>query len=239
MSTPGSYDWDALESRVSGRDADAGSLKAVSPLATLPEYRRVWFLSLIRQGRAADAEGRTALAAHCGARVEKELTALSVAATTAVANVPAPATTQPATRATPLADLAARQGTASRARLQDLLARHAGRLSPAERAAFQSALETATEGSDKSHSSVAELRRRLVDRLLRASRYRRQAARLATWKPSPPDAAPTGPYNDRRALEEALHRAAVHNPEWAAEFFDIYAGMRAVRKLYGELLPGR
>jgi hypothetical protein len=34
---------------------------------------------------------------------------------------------------------------------------------------------------------------------------------------------------------------AVHNPqgaEWAAEFFDIYAGMRAVRKLYGELLPG-
>jgi hypothetical protein len=210
-------------------------------MAALPEYRRVWFLSLIRQGRAADAVGRAALAAHCGARVEKELAALSAAATAAASNVPAPATTHPAPRAAPLADLAARQGTASRARLQDLLSRHAGRLSPAERAAFQSALETATDasGSDKNHASIAELRRRLVDRLLRASRYRRQAARLATWKPAPPDATPTGPYNDRRALEEALHRATVHNPEWAAEFFDIYAGMRAVRKIYGELLPGK
>ena len=213
--------WDALEARV-GDGA-----------AALPSYRRVWFLSLIRQGREAEAAGRAALAAHCRERVARELAAID----RAPAGPGAPedrADARTRARVSPLDELAARQGQAARARLLALLARHRDRLPRAEREAFEAA------AADAAPATVTELRRRLVDRLLRAGRYRRQAARLAAWKPLAPESTPAGPYNDYRALEDVLQRTAARDggAEWVAEFFDLYETMQATRRLYGQLLPG-
>jgi hypothetical protein len=221
--------WDALLARVSAEGDDPA-------LAGLPDYRRAWFFSLIRQGREADAAGRAALAAHCRARAESELAALVSAASSAGA--PAPDADVPGKAgASPLADLAARRGNASRARALEMLNRHGGSLTAAERTDFYAVLEGAV-----SDAAVSELRSRLVDRLLRAGRYRRQGARLAGWAAAKPAASPedrpAGPYNDYAALEESLRRIAAIHPAWAAEFLDVYAGMRAVRVIYGELLPG-
>jgi hypothetical protein len=213
--------WDALEARVSG--GGGGRDAAPVPPVVMADYRRAWFLSLIRQGRAADAAGRASLAAHCRARVEAELSVLAAASSSAPSSVSGAGARAASSPSSPLADLAARRGVAARARLAELLARHGDRLSAAER--------------------IAELRRRLVDRLLRASRYRKQGGRLAGWaarKPAAPGTMPTGPYNDYRTLEETLRRIAAARPDgaaWAAEFFDVYAGMSAVRRVYGEFLP--
>src|SRR5690606_24312216 len=57
-------DWDALAALL----ATAASAASASPL---PPYRRIWFQSLIRQGREAESQGRAALAAHCFARLEQ------------------------------------------------------------------------------------------------------------------------------------------------------------------------
>lgn len=222
-------DWAALEARVSG--------------AGIPVYRRAWFLSLIRQGREADLAGRAHLAAHCHARVEKELDTWAAAHPAASPAAPSPASASPAP-ASPLADLAARRGSATRARYLELLARHDARLSPAEREAYRAALDPAegAQGAQGAEAApVSDLRRRLVDRLLRSARYRRQGARLAAWRPAAAlsDDPPAGPYNDYRALEEILHRLAAAQPEWAAEFLDVYAGMRETRLAYGEMLPGK
>lgn len=150
----------------------------------------------------------------------------------------------------PLEALALRRDAAARARLRELLERHAARLSPDEVAAYTNALaakalETKTReagtGAATGLVSVSELRRRLLDRLMRAARYRRQAVRLAAWAPAPPSGV-AGPYNDHRALEELLHRITRAHPlaaEWAAEFFDIHADMRAVRQAYGTLLGSK
>jgi|GEM_PF-3613258 len=252
---PAGIDWDALNARlVAAASGHAG--------ATLPPYRRIWFQSLIRQGREAEGAGRTALAAHCRARLEREFQALGVpldiqgsagleAAGALTHGMPAASPPDlrraggasappitPSNPESPLKALAARRMLAAHARLKELLDRHDFRLSPDEAAAFRQALDAAVESA--SGATISDLRRRLVDRLMRAARYRRQAARLAAWRPAPP-AAVAGPYNDYRALEDLLHRVAAQGPhaaEWAAEFFDIYADMRAARIAYGTLLPG-
>jgi hypothetical protein len=224
------FGWDALDAR----------LAASAPSATFPSYRRIWFSSLIRQGREADAQGRAALAAHCRTRLEQEFLAFGISLTS-----PAPQELEATAVAvatpsspSPLKALAARRDLASRARLRELLDRHATRLSPDEVTAYRQALEGATEAGT---ATISELRRRLVDRLMRAARYRRHAARLAAWRPAPAEGV-SGPYNDYRALEDIMHRIATANPhaaEWAAEFFDIYADMRHVRIAYGTVLPGK
>lgn len=265
VAAPG-IDWGALEAR----------LAAAAASASLPSYRRIWFASLIRQGREAESTGRAALAAHCQARLEKEFAAFGIPVTdpdgapsgdvrgdvpesSALLSGTSDASAPGAPRAarkdekngkddsvsaaprapSPLEALAARRDVAARARLRELLDRHAARLSPDEAAVFAQAL-SATDAEART-VSVADLRRRLVDRLMRAARYRRHAARLAAWSPAPPPGV-AGPYNDYRTLEEMLHRVATANPhaaEWAAEFLDIYAEMRAVRQAYGTLLPGK
>lgn len=139
----------------------------------------------------------------------------------------------------PLEALAQRRDAAARARLRELLARHAARLSPDEVAGFVQALETA-ETDAAPGATVAGLRRRLLDRLMRAARYRREAARLAAWNPAPPSGV-AGPYNGYRALEDLLHRITRAHPmaaAWAAEYFDIYADMKAVQDAYRTVLPG-
>jgi hypothetical protein len=238
--------WDALEARVSG--SGGGRDAAPVPPVVMADYRRAWFLSLIRQGRAADAAGRASLAAHCRARVEAELSVLAAASSSAPSSVSGAGARAASSPSSPLADLAARRGVAARARLAELLARHGDRLSAAERASFQAAVDEALGGTGAAPAGdadvrIAELRRRLVDRLLRASRYRKQGGRLAGWaarKPAAPGTMPAGPYNDYRTLEETLRRIAAARPDgaaWAAEFFDVYAGMSAVRRVYGEFLP--
>jgi hypothetical protein len=219
MSSTSSLDWDALETRVSS--------------TSIPGYRRAWFVSLIRQGREAEVAGRSQLASHCLERVEKELRNYSVEVSAAAA--PSPSTSP--TSASPLAELAARRGTATRARYLEMLQRHEARLSPTERETYRAALE----GADA--APVSDLRRRLVDRLLRSSRYQRQGERLAAWARFRPAAAaevrPAGPYNDFQAVDEMVRRLAGQQPEWTAEFLDVYAGMRAVRLACGEFLPGK
>jgi hypothetical protein len=240
----GMLDWDALQ----------GAVAACVSAGEIPGYRRAWFQSLIRQGREAEDAGRAALAVHCRERANKELAGFStVAAATRVlrsmkvsGGTMAPGTAEQAGDAahsvaaalSPLAALAARQGSAARARLLELLERHAGRLSPGEIASFRAGLEGA---ATMPVSAISELRRRLVDRLLRSARYRRQGARLSAWRPlaMPENTPPAGPYNDYRTLEDTLQRVAALHPEWAAEFFDVYATMRGVRKIYGEFLPGK
>lgn len=250
-------DWDALNARLVA--AASGSSDTA-----LPSYRRFWFQSLIRQGREAEGAGRTVLAKHCFARLEQEFTALGVpqaavagpggeGVAAVTRDVPVPlrndvtraaasasgSSTASSSHHSPLKALAVRRVLAAHARLKELLDRHDFRLPPDEAAVFRQALDASVE-SVSGGATISDLRRRLVDRLMRAARYRRQAARLAAWKPAPP-AAVSGPYNDYRALEDLLHRVAAANPhaaEWAAEFFDIYADMRTARIAYGTLLPG-
>lgn len=222
--------WDALEARVSMELGPGGSL------AALPPFRRAWFESLLRQGRAAAEAGRAALAAHCRDRIDAELAALAPHAGPAAgdpsgARAKAAPPAEPAPRRiSPLAALAARHDEASRRRLLMLLERHGARLPGDEAKAFRAALEG---------THPAELRRRLVDRLLRAARYRRRAAGLLAWVPAKADAAPAGPYNDRMAVEQLVHRLAQHQPEWTAEFLDVYAAMRGVTRAFRETLPPR
>ncbi len=270
--------WDALEARL----AFALSGGSGASATTLPPYRRPWFASLIRQGREAEHTGRTALAAHCRDRLEREFAHFGITSDIAsgitsgitsdiasdiasgIAPLPEAADGEgpSASRAEPRKDvgtesggkpsresaaaprppspleaLARRREAAARARLRELLDRHAARLSPDEAAAFVQALETSGDAAAGAGASVSGLRRRLLDRLMRAARYRRQAARLAAWNPATPSGV-AGPYNDHRALEELLHRITRANPlaaEWAAEFFDIYADMRAVHDAYNTI----
>ncbi len=231
----GGLDWDALEARVAG--------------AGIPGYRRAWFVSLIRQGREAEAADRSALASHCFTRTETELkgfpadtsstsatSATGIASTGSSSHPQVPPASPSAPRNSPLADLAMRRGGANRARYLEMLLKHAARLSPAERESYRAALE----GSDA--APVSDLRRRLVDRLLRAARYQRQCGRLAAWARRRPASAsedrPAGPYNDYKAVAEMLRRLADLQPEWTAEFLEVYGDMRAVRLAYGEFLPG-
>src|SRR5690606_132593 len=228
--------WDALEARLAAALSEHPGRSGPA----LPSYRRPWFASLIRQGREAESAGRALLAAHCHARLEREFAQFGVASPPE----PAAGGTSTAPRPpSPLAALALRRDAAAPARLRELLDRHAAHLSPDEVAGFAQALEVETGAAatpSASSGTVSRLRRRLLDRLMRAARYRRQAARLAVWNPVPPSGG-TGPYNDYRALEEMLHRIARANPSaaaWAAEFFDIYADMKAVQDAYRTVLPG-
>lgn len=297
--------WDALEARLASALSGSVSDGSAPPL---PPYRRPWFVSLIRQGREAEATGRAALAAHCRDRLDREFAHFGIAdsappeTSTAAderagrGSVPAagdaprgenrpgasaapadsgdpsgaeprePRTASPAgARAStltrertgasssgkpaaaprppsPLEALAMRRDAAARARLRELLARHAARLSPDEVAGFLQALEATGTGAAPGVSSgaaVAGLRRRLLDRLMRAARYRRQASRLAAWNPAPPTGV-AGPYNGYRALEDLLHRVTRAHPlaaAWAAEYFDIYAEMKAIQDAYNTVLP--
>jgi hypothetical protein len=258
QAVPG-IDWDALDARL------ASAASGNSDTA-LPAYRRIWFVSLIRQGREAEAQGRAGLAAHCLVRLEQEFKVFGIAGLSAHSDraqdvlktddaghdhdtdrstrtVRTEKTSDAAalsTKPSPLKALAARREVAARARLRELLDRHDFRLSSDEAAAFRQALDGSGE-STGGIASISDLRRRLVDRLMRAARYRRHAQRLAAWKPTPAEGV-SGPYNDYRALEDMLHRVAAANPhaaEWAAEFFDIYADMRGVRLAYGTVLPGK
>lgn len=213
--------WDELEAR-----ARAG----------VPEHRRGWFQSMIRQGREAEAQGRETLAARCRARVEAELSSRVPGAEEAPASSAAPEAV------TAFAALAARREEVLRDRVRDLLDRHAEKLPAAEREELREALRSA-EGAEGAGGAAraAGLRRRLVDRLLRAARYRRRADLFAGWKPTPRGAdagdgneRPEGPYNDYRALEETLRRVAASNPEWVAEFLDVYGEMRKTEQRYGE-----
>jgi hypothetical protein len=210
-------DWDNLEAR-----ARAG----------VPEHRRGWFQSMIRQGREAEGQGREALAARCRERIEAELSALASVrsapeASSAVSTAP--------DKVAAFAALALRREGAVREGILALLDRHADRLPVAERDAVREALR------DAGDAHLGGMRRRLVDRLLRAARYRRRAGLFAGWKPSPRgadaaggEARPEGPYNDYRALEETLRRVAASNPEWVAEFLDVYGEMRGTERKYGE-----
>jgi hypothetical protein len=130
--------------------------------------------------------------------------------------------------------------------VRDLLDRHAEKLPAAEREELRAALQVAENAEGAAgEAQVAGLRRRLVDRLLRAARYRRRAGLFAGWKAAPSSASrgedsgdgaarPEGPYNDYRALEETLRRVAASSPEWVAEFLDVYGEMRETERKYGE-----
>jgi hypothetical protein len=210
-------DWDTLEAR---------------SRAGVPEHRRGWFQSMIRQGREAEGQGRETLAARCRERIEAELSAL---APSSLASTP----TETPAAATAFAALAARRGEALRGSVRDLLDRHAEKLPAAEREELRASLRELERGDADGlgGAQAAGMRRRLVERLLRAARYRRRAGLFAGWKANPRtegEARPEGPYNDYRALEETLRRVAASNPEWVAEFLDVYGAMRETERQYGE-----
>jgi hypothetical protein len=205
-------------------------IRAVLPSSAEP--RQAYFLSLARQGREAEEQGRSGVAAHCGACIEKGLAALNAARAAEPARAPA----KPA-EASALKALKARWDKAARQRAEALLQRHAARLAPAEREAYAAAFEALSASPDK---TAQPLRRKLIDRLARAGAYRRRARRLAGWTASPPpETGPAGPYNDFAALEDMVRRVAASHPEWAAEFLDLYGNMNALRDAYRELLPGK
>jgi hypothetical protein len=226
-----SIPWDDLDAR-----ARAG----------VPEHRRGWFQSMIRQGREAEEQGRETLAARCRDRIESELSSLAASSpgTSTLSSTPSTSSESvdrdaSATAVTAFAALAARRGEALRGRVRELLDRHAEKLPPAEREELKAAL-AATENPSEgvSEAQVAGMRRRLVERLLRVSRYRRRAGLFSGWKSGASqtsgaaDAPPEGPYNDYRALEETLRRVAATNPEWVAEFLDVYGEMRETERKY-------
>jgi hypothetical protein len=200
--------------------------------AALPsqlDHRQAYFLSLVRQGREAEEQDRSGVAVHCRACIDKGLAAL------APLHLRAPVSSAPAPSA--LAALKSRWDAAARGRAAALLERHARRLAPAEREAYGASLEALSSAPDK---NAQPLRRKLVDRLLRAEAYRRRGARLSGWKKAPvPATGPAGPYNDFAALEQTVQRLAVLHPEWAAEFLDLYGEMGRIRKAYEGLLPGK
>lgn len=71
-------------------------------------------------------------------------------------------------------------------------------------------------------------------------RTRRLMEETRGWEPAPPSGV-AGPYNGYRALEDLLHRITRAHPmaaAWAAEYFDIYADMKAVQDAYRTVLPG-
>ncbi len=134
----------------------------------------------------------------------------------------------------PLEALKHRWEEASRRRLDALLERHGAALAPAEREVYASVAAV----PDGTTAHTREQRRALVGRLLRAKIYRRRGVALASsaWVRAVPETAgtPAGPYNSLAALEETLRRVAAAHPEWVAEFLDLYGGMQAIRKSYGE-----
>jgi hypothetical protein len=219
--------------RVAARLAEIGAAWALvgeRVRAALPsqlDHRQAYFLSLVRQGREAEEQNRDAVAAHCRACIDKGLAALAplhLRAPVSSASVPSA-----------LASLKSRWDAAARGRAAALLERHAARLAPAEREAYGASLEALASVPDK---SAQPLRRKLVERLLRAEAYRRRGARLSGWKKAPvPATGPAGPYNDFAALEQTVQRLAVLHPEWAAEFLDLYGDMGKIRSAYGALLP--
>jgi hypothetical protein len=219
--------------RIAARLAEIGAawaqigerVRAALPSQT--DHRQAYFLSLVRQGREAAEQDRSGVAAHCRACIEKGLAAL------APRNPGAPKASAAAPSA--LASLKSRWDAAARARATALLERHARRLAPAEREAYAASLDALSSAPDK---SAQPLRRKLVDRLLRAEAYRRRGARLSGWKKAPvPASGPAGPYNDFAALEQTVQRLAALHPEWAAEFLDLYGEMGRIRKAYEGLLP--
>jgi hypothetical protein len=197
-------------------------------LPSVADHRQPYYLSLVRQGREAEEQGKP-LAAHCRALVEKGLAALADASRVS------PGSTARASSASPLASLKARWDESTRVRAGALLARHARRLAPAEREAYLASLDALSSAPDK---NAQNLRRKLVDRLLRADAYRRRGARLSGWTTATaPENIPAGPYNDFIALEQTVQRIAGIHPEWAAEFLDLYEGMGKIRSAYQSLLP--
>jgi hypothetical protein len=206
-------------------------VRAVLPSSSDP--RQAYFLSLARQGREAEEQGRSGVAAHCGACIEKgldERTAILESQRAASSASP-----RPSAQPSALQNLKARWDEAARKRAEALLQRHAASLAPAEREAYAAAFEALSSSPGK---TAQPLRRKLIDRLTRASAYRRRAQRLSGWTASPPpETGPAGPYNDFAALEDMVRRVAASHPEWAAEFLDLYGNMGALRKAYGELLP--
>lgn len=184
------------------------------------DYRQAYFLSLLRQGREAEEQGRFALATHCRTCIENGLAALSPHSP-AASKAAAPSTDSS------LSLLKSRWDDAARQRAATLLERHGARLAPAEREAYGA------------HNGDAQsLRRKLIDRLLRAAAYRRRGARLSGWKATVISGTnPAGPYNDFVALEQTVQRIASLHPEWAAEFLDLYSGLNKVRAAYQTLLP--
>jgi hypothetical protein len=208
--------------------------------AALPsggDYRQAYFLSLLRQGREAEELGRATVAAHCRRCIESGLAALPTTAP-AVQGVTTSsgkfAESQSAAAPSALSLLKGRWDTAARQRAATLLARHAKRLAPAEREAYAASLEALSTAS----GGAQPLRRKLIDRLLRAQAYRRRGARLSGWKSTPvPENGPAGPYNDFIALEQTVQRIAGIHPEWAAEFLDLYGDLNKIRGAYQTLLP--
>jgi len=217
-------------------------VRAALPSSSDP--RQAYFLSLARQGREAEEQGRSGVAGHCRACVEKGLAALTDAGAALEAQRAASASTDSSGSSTSarsvaqpsaLSALKSRWDAAARERAAGLLKRNAARLAPAEREAYAAAFEALSSSPGK---SAQPLRRKLIDRLTRATAYRRRAARLSGWTASPaPETGPAGPYNDFAALEDMVRRVAASHPEWTAEFLDLYGNMNALRKAYMELLP--
>ena len=118
---------------------------------------------------------------------------------------------------------------ASRLRTEELLRRHGHRLTPAERESYEK--QCAAGGS------LLAVRRRLLDRLLRAAALRRRSRRWAGLETL--EGVTRGPYNDRAVLEETLHRTATSDPEWTREFLDLYAEMKRLGAACESLLPGK
>ncbi|HAP00129.1 MAG TPA: hypothetical protein DCQ83_08810 [Fibrobacteres bacterium] len=117
---------------------------------------------------------------------------------------------------TTLESLGGRFAQASRRRVEALLARHGNRLTPAEKASYESQLQAG--------GSFVALRRRLLDRLLRGAGLRRRPVRDWEGLTELHDL-PRGPYNDRAVLEATLHRFSQSDSEWTRELLDLYARM--------------
>ena len=128
----------------------------------------------------------------------------------------------------PLQSLRERFEGASWKRFEGLLQRYGHRLTAAERISY-AAQASASAGSGM------ELRRRLLDRLLRSAAQRRRPHRWEELESL--ETLPRGPYNDRAVLEETLRRASVSDPEWTRELLDLYARLGKLQAICQTLTP--
>ncbi|HKP95489.1 MAG TPA: hypothetical protein VJ385_07015 [Fibrobacteria bacterium] len=220
-----------------------------------PAYRKAYLAGLLAGGARFLAAGDERGARYCFGKVAEGL------------NESAPRA-EPGEKPLPVTERIRRQWRSERlADAENVLGRHAARLSELERKSYrerldklrQSGLAASTAAqSDKADAGILELRRRLYRRVLKSQKISlaRQRmpvtlARLAlpSSHPVPRPEGPgkvrvdaqwqpvVGPYNDRYNMEDLLGLIADADAAWVQEFLDLYRGLADVQGLVSGIAP--